>query len=355
MTQDQGSNAEVNAAAPARVPFVWYGIAFALAAVLLWLFLKDADWSLVFEAILRIDIVWALAALAVQVLAILFAAMRWRLLLRPIVADVSRGTAWRTYCVGQTLVTLLPGRAGEIARPLLLARETGTPFSPIFGAVLVERVVDMIATLVLLATPIVFPAILMSAAGHPFIDSLRWAALIAGLLVAGVIAVIAVGLFAPGLITGLVRLLTRPIHRGLSDRLVEAAEKFFTYFAGLVKERVTAGVLATTAGYWIVLGAGAWMLAQAFALPLDLPSTALFLAVFALGSLVPTPSGAGSVHGVTILLLSGLWGFPADTVIAFAILNHLAFNLPLITFGLIHLVGGGLAGRAGSVRRDAGI
>src|SRR6185436_383504 len=49
--------------------------------------------------------------------------------------------------LGYMLSTILPIRAGDVARPALLARRTNVRFSAALGTVLTERVLDLLAIL----------------------------------------------------------------------------------------------------------------------------------------------------------------------------------------------------------------
>lgn len=92
----------------------------------------------------------------------LIRALRWRVLLsRPVpsatVADLLAATV-----VGAAANTLLPFRAGELARPLVAARRTGARLSTLVATVVLERVLDLVGlaavfTAMLLTLPDVPP------------------------------------------------------------------------------------------------------------------------------------------------------------------------------------------------------
>ncbi|MFP5380276.1 MAG: lysylphosphatidylglycerol synthase transmembrane domain-containing protein, partial [Vicinamibacteria bacterium] len=122
----------------------------ALAVGLLAWFLRGADFGRVWAEMrgARVDLLAASAL--VVVLSYAMRAHRWQYLLAPIGA-VRLRTAFRTTVIGLALSVVLPARAGEFLRPYLLARQEGLSATAAFATVVFERVLDLLAVLILLA------------------------------------------------------------------------------------------------------------------------------------------------------------------------------------------------------------
>src|SRR4029077_5110735 len=90
------------------------------------------------------------AALAVVVTTYWARAVRWRYLLTPIGPTRFR-TVFRSPVIGFAALGLVPFRGGDALRGYLLARQEGLSFSAAFATIVVERVLDLIAVLALLA------------------------------------------------------------------------------------------------------------------------------------------------------------------------------------------------------------
>src|SRR5687767_1368710 len=75
-------------------------------------------------------------------------AIRWRYLLLP-VGPARFSTALRTTMIGFAASNILPARVGEILRPYLLAREERLNATSAFATIVLERVLDMLAVLML--------------------------------------------------------------------------------------------------------------------------------------------------------------------------------------------------------------
>src|SRR5437762_1892582 len=91
---------------------------------------------------------WLASAFLVNWMALVFRTIRWRVLLGGPKPPAFYPTFFAT-ATGYMLSTVLPVRAGDVARPALLARRTQVRFAEALGTVLTERVLDLIAILVL--------------------------------------------------------------------------------------------------------------------------------------------------------------------------------------------------------------
>src|SRR5436190_6291375 len=76
--------------------------------------------------------------------------IRWRYLLEPLGPTTFRN-AFRTTVIGFAALSILPARAGDLLRPYLLARREQLSAPAAFATVIMERVLDLVAVLVLLA------------------------------------------------------------------------------------------------------------------------------------------------------------------------------------------------------------
>src|SRR5579864_3096198 len=113
---------------------------------LLVFFLWKSNLHDVWRILLATNLGWFAVAFAVNGLTLLFRNIRWRILLpqRPMFYPTFFANA-----LGYMLSTILPIRAGDLARPALLARRTPVRFSDALGTVLTERVLDLISLLTL--------------------------------------------------------------------------------------------------------------------------------------------------------------------------------------------------------------
>lgn len=95
-----------------------------------------------------IDYWWMLPALLVALLSLVFKVIRWQIIL----GKAPKIDFWQAYhpmIIGFMLNCVLPGRVGEVARPIILRQKTGIPFSTGIATVAAERVFDLLLLVVL--------------------------------------------------------------------------------------------------------------------------------------------------------------------------------------------------------------
>lgn len=112
----------------------------ASLACLIWA-LRDVSFNDFKDDLATINYAWAALAVAIELSVYLFHAIRWRSVLRPVVA-LSFRQAVRAIYVGLVPSELLPFRGGEAVRGFLVSRWTQVPFSVSMASVLIERVFD---------------------------------------------------------------------------------------------------------------------------------------------------------------------------------------------------------------------
>ncbi|MFZ4813510.1 MAG: lysylphosphatidylglycerol synthase transmembrane domain-containing protein [Phototrophicaceae bacterium] len=118
----------------------------AVSAVFLWLAVRDIPLADIWQSLLQANPWWALAALVVGCLGIYTRGIRWRGLVN---FQVTRARAF--YIMGITFIlNLLPLRIGEAARAVLATREK-IPLMTAATSIIVERLLDVITVLIVLA------------------------------------------------------------------------------------------------------------------------------------------------------------------------------------------------------------
>src|SRR5260370_18463226 len=109
-------------------------------------FLWKSNLRDVWRILLATNIVWFAIGFVINGSALFFRTVRWRLLLHASKPPPFYPTFFAN-TMGYILSTILPIRAGDVARPALLARRTNVRFSEALGTVLTERVLDLLSIL----------------------------------------------------------------------------------------------------------------------------------------------------------------------------------------------------------------
>jgi hypothetical protein len=113
-----------------------------VTAVTLWLALRDVDFRRLGADLARADLLLLVSiAVPANLVMVWLRAVRWRYL-TDAVAELPTAPLLRATAVGFLANNVFPLRIGEVVRAWHLARETRTGVAPIFGTIVLERVVD---------------------------------------------------------------------------------------------------------------------------------------------------------------------------------------------------------------------
>lgn len=126
-----------------------YLISLTVAAVLVWFTFKDIDLNTLWEKIKQADYRWVALSAVLALVAHWSRAYRWVLMLEPMGYKPSVFRTTLAVLVGYGANLVFP-RAGEVARCGTLNKLEDIPFEKSFGAVIAERLIDVIVLLLLI-------------------------------------------------------------------------------------------------------------------------------------------------------------------------------------------------------------
>ncbi|WP_395332442.1 lysylphosphatidylglycerol synthase transmembrane domain-containing protein [Novosphingobium sp. BL-8H] len=220
---------------------------------------------------------------------------------------------------------VLPLRLGDVFRVWWFHRRFGLPAGLVVAAMIVERVLDLVAILVIGGVAL---WLVDAPLPHEAMMRLRFAAGVVVLLSIGVLAVPALAARTAG------SLARRYPHR-LIARAAEAARSVAEAVRAIGEVRRMARMLLLSIGLWLLeslVMIGAWLSLGGAADAWLKPLTAF--AVATLGTLVPAlPGHFGSFEVFGVLVFVAL-GIPAEPATATILVAHLVLWLPTALFGI---------------------
>ncbi|MEZ5289319.1 MAG: lysylphosphatidylglycerol synthase transmembrane domain-containing protein [Vicinamibacterales bacterium] len=316
-------------------------VAVVLAVGLVAFFLRSADLGRVWTAVRSARLDWLAAGIALTMFTYVVRAERWQYLLEPLGPTRFR-TAFRATVIGFAASTVLPARAGEVLRPYLLARREGLSATATFATIVVERILDLVGILVLLALYLVAFDPGMAAR-----DSRLFAAVRLGGLVMAPVAVASMGLMYalaghPDWLRAWLGVAERWLPARASAALARAAGFFSEGFGVLRRPARLAASLAWTLVLWVIICAETWVVARAFGLAMPFAGSWLMLALLVVGVALPTPGGVGGFHEAFRLGATAFFGADNDAAVAAAIVLHATSYVPVTLLGLWYAAREGL-------------
>lgn len=258
--------------------------------------------------------IYALAVLS-YVLTFPFRGLRWQRLLANVGSRLPLALLTEVIFISWFVNSILPGKVGDVYRGYLLRKEFGLSLSRTIGTVVAERLMDMLALIVLLGAS---GYLVLRSRVSPFVDQ----ALHVGWIGFAVLLIGSVVMYRYG----------ERLMRFFPPRIQEVYGRFaHGTFASLTR-------LPWLLALWTVLAWSAeagrlYFVMQSMHMDVG-PVAALFtVAAISLSLIVPTPGGLGGVEATFIVVLS-VFGVPLHVAATVALLDRLISYYSLIVLGL---------------------
>jgi hypothetical protein len=258
-------------------------------------------------------------------------------MLRPLQSKPDTWAIFKATAIGFTAVVLL-GRPGEFVRPSLISLKQRVSFSSQLAAWLLERILDLLAILVLFGFAI---ARIGHSHASPSGSRLRW------VLEAGGYFATALGLVCLAILVMLSRF-PGTARRRLIDALSvlparhhERVNRFITAFiegTSATKTQASAGLLGLyTLLEWtiIVLSFACLFKAYAGTASFGIEDILIFLGLVAFGSIIQIPGIGGGIQLVSIVVLTEFYGVSLETATSLAIMLWFVTFVVVVPPGLL--------------------
>lgn len=299
--------------------FVLIGI--AISALAVGFFVTQVDLDQFGDALHSARVVYLIPVAVLIVAGLMVRGLRWRWLLG---GGLPYWRAFHILNVAYFANGILPLRLGELARAYLAAQgDTSIPPMKTLSTVVVERLLDVLAVLILLGLALLYT---------PLPDALRAPALLfAPLVLIGFAILVALASMRDRALRWTSLIATRT---GVDRRLdlTAFAGQFLDGLQPLTQPSAFAGALLLTAGSWAFSVASGYVLMLAFYPQGDIGATLLFTAAASFAVAVPAvPGNLGTYEASVWVGLAAMgYGEPLATATAFAITIH-GMNLVINT------------------------
>jgi len=305
----------------------WLGICISL--VFLYFAFRGQDFGEIRRALGEVNLLWTIPALMLYFCGVWIRALRWRVLLRPVVS-VSARELFPVAIVGYMANNVLPLRAGELVRSIVVRQRFGVRKTSVLATIAVERLFDGLTMLAFM---------LLAASFVSFTSQLENLALVAF----GLFAVVLIGLFALTLGGGfrdrLLQLVLGPMPTTMADRVERMAESFLTGLGVFRRRRDLLVVSGLSMLAWLFEASTYWVLAIGFGGTvrdsMGFAATLLTTGVANMATLIPSSPGyIGQFEYGVKLVLSGALGVPESSALAYALLVHATLYFPITLLGI---------------------
>ena len=319
---------------PALRGFFNFLISIGLAVLFLYLAFRGVDFSKVMEQVSDASLFWMLIFVATVLLGHYIRAIRWKIILHSVKPDAKMKNLFGALMIGYGVNCVTP-KLGEVTRAIMLGRYEKLSKSSMFGTVIVERVIDIIA----LGLSVLVSAFLWSSSLYETFPWLESALYLSAALMVIILLVIFLSVKLKERFYGVFIKLVSMLSQKIADRLAYIFDMLIQGFTSLkgTKNYILTVIVTIILLSVYALGSylGFYMLGMQSVKHVTYSMAWIIMSISAIGVVIPTPGATGSYHALAISTLVLLFGFGETISAAYAFLTHIISYFLFIIIALI--------------------
>lgn len=302
-----------------------------LAALFLYLAFKDVNLSEVMSLVSQASIFWVIIFSASVLLGHYIRTIRWKIILQSVKPDAKMKNLFGALMIGYGVNCVTP-KLGEVTRAIMIGRYEDLSKSSMFGTVIVERVIDIIA----LGSAVLISAFIWRSSLYATFPWLESALYLTAAMMIIVLMVIFLSVKLKEKFYGVILKLAGKISQKLAERLGYIFEMLIQGFTSLKGTRNYILTIITTvvllSAYALSAYLGFFMLDMQAGKDVTYTMGWVLMSISAIGVVIPTPGATGSYHALAKSTLVLLFGFGDTISAAYAFLTHIiSYFLFIIT------------------------
>jgi glycosyltransferase 2 family protein len=224
--------------------------------------------------------------------------------------------------VGFAARSFLPAAAGELVRPYFLSRREPMSATGAFATIVIERLIDTITVLALLASYVFVFGRNIEAANPTALAAVKWAGATAGAISMMALVVLFVIAGNPARLAAWFQRLEQVVPSALAGLIAKVAERFATGLGAIRRPSQVVATLLWSLPLWLCIALGIWAVTKAFALNVPFTGSFLFIALLTIGIAIPTPGSVGGFHEAFRIGATFFYGAPDASAVGAAIVLH---------------------------------
>jgi uncharacterized protein (TIRG00374 family) len=316
----------------------WVGAAISL--IFLYLALRGLRLNELGNAFKQANYLWLIPGVAIYFVAVWARAWRWHYLLKPL-KSIPTNQLFPTVTIGYFGNNILPARAGELLRAIVLKKDEDIPISASLATIIVERVFDGVVMLGFVFVNLPELARLTSSSG--FVGDIRTLAVIGTVVFIGALLVFLAAAMFPERTQSIVRrITTRLVPQRYREKILGLSDRFLGGLAALRSPRGVLMIFVTTVVIWLLETGKYWFLMHAFPFKVSFFTLMLMNGIVNLATTIPSAPGyVGTFDAPGIAVLTA-YGVPKATAAAYTLSLHIALWFPITALGGYYLVKKGI-------------
>jgi uncharacterized protein (TIRG00374 family) len=316
----------------------WVGVAISL--IFLYIALRGLHLDELGTAFRQANYWWVIPGVTVYFIGVWARAWRWHYLLKPL-KSIPTTKLFPTVAIGYFGNNILPARAGELLRAIVLKKDEEVPISASLATIIVERVFDGVVMLGFVFVNLPELALLTASSG--FIGDIRSLAIIGTVVFIGALLTFLAGAMFPERAQSIVqRLTTRFAPQRYQEKILGLSDRFLGGLAALRSPRGVLMVFVTSVVIWLLETGKYWFLMHAFPFKVSFFTLMLMNGIVNLATTIPSAPGyVGTFDAPGIAVLQA-YNIPKATAAAYTLALHIALWFPITVLGGYYMLKKGI-------------
>ncbi len=316
----------------------WVGVAISL--FFLYISLRGLPLEALVVAFKQANYWWLIPGVTVYFIAVWARSWRWHYLLKPL-KSIPTKDLFPTVTIGYFGNNILPARAGELLRAIVLKKDEDIPISASLATIIVERVFDGVVMLSFVFVNLPELALLTSSSG--FIGDIRTLAIIGTVIFIGALAAFLAAAMFPEHTQAVVRnVTTRLAPKRYQEKILGLSDRFLGGLGALRSPRGVLMVFVTSVVIWLLETGKYWFLMHAFPFRVSFFTLMLMNGIVNLATTIPSAPGyVGTFDAPGIAVLQA-YGVPQAIAAAYTLALHVALWLPITVLGGYYMLKKGI-------------
>lgn len=298
-----------------------------ISMLFLYFAFRDVSWGDFLQYILGIQYQWLIPAAISVMASFIVRAIRWKMLVAPI-KKVSFDNTFSATMIGYMGNNILPFRLGDLLRAFAFAKDTGIKKSTTLASLLLERILDLMTTLMALGLVLVY-----------FPNFPLWATRIgyvALMIVTVLITFTVLMQFKNEYILRFTKFILKPMPDKWNSTVAKKLISFSDGLQVVSQYKKYFGLLIVSILHWPIYISTVWFTFQAFDYSFGIIEAFVVLVFITFAVAIPSAPGyVGTFHGLVVASMA-LFGLAGDSARAFAVVLHAINYVPVTLVGLFY-------------------
>lgn len=313
-----------------RKKYLRFIIGLLITVLAMWLSFRELEWKSLLDSFSSIHFFWVGAAVVNTMFTVYVLGWRWRVLMDSTV-KMPLYYMFQLNTIAQYLNIIIPGRFGELAKAWLPARRYEISGSYVLGTIVIEKMFDSFAWLVLWVTVPAFFAIRDKLKGYTM------ALVISGIVILVLVFVVWKRTLVRKWLYSLARLL--PEKMSIRPRILNFLDRGIDAFVQLKNPKTILLMAVYTVVIIMLSTLSNFLLFFAFGFNLSFFQALIILLLVQVGSAPPSLPGRLGVFEYMVILGLTLSAIAKAEAMGYAIMLHLVSYLPKIILGFVYMTG----------------